>query len=97
MAVGSMPPPNFAEEKPKTGRESPDTQIFPEEVRVEPGLSFQPWPPQDSLPLRIPLLSWGGHLVVEYLSSTDEAPGSITSDTHTHTHPQQTNKPPLPL
>lgn len=53
MAVGSMPPPNFAEEKPKTGRESPDTQIFPEEVRVEPGLSFQPWPRQDSLPLAV--------------------------------------------
>lgn len=37
--------------------------------------------------------------MVEYLSSTDEAPGSITSDIHTHTHAlnKQINKPPLPL
>lgn len=40
VTVGSVLPLNFAGEKPKTGRESPDIQIFPEEVRVEPGLSF---------------------------------------------------------
>lgn len=44
MAVGSISPPNFSGEKPKTGRESSDAQIYPEEVRVQPGLSSQPYP-----------------------------------------------------